>query len=139
MIVRLPSAPEQEIKGIVEEISPSLESRDDNPGNARFLKIRIGLQDKPTELRPGLEADVEGSRTLAKDVWLVSRSAIFQDGDESYLMVVRNEAASKLPVEVGASSPETVEVEGNLNSDLKLITLGAEKIEEGQKVQVSQP
>ncbi len=135
--VRFPSLPEKTLTGKVEEVAPSLEGREGGSGSARFLRIRVALQGDLEGLRPGTEADIEGTRVLAKDVWLVPRGTVLRDDQSPYLVVIRSGQVSRIPVKVGASTPETLEVEGPIDQNTAVVSLGAERLSEGQKVKIA--
>lgn len=135
--IRFPSLPEKTMVGTVEEVAPSLESREGSPGNARFLRVRVALQGDLSALRPGIEADIEGTRALAKDVLLVPRGTVLKNDQSPYVVAVRGGTVTRIPVKLGASTPETLEVEGPIDQKTAIVSLGAERLSEGQKVKIA--
>lgn len=117
VMVHLPSLEGSRYPGVIESTGAALRTPQGVVGNARFLEIKVRLKEKVDGLRPGLEVDVEGSRLLAEDVLTVPHQAVIRDGDQTFVAVVEGKVARRVPVVVGLSDAESIEIkEGLLES-----------------------
>lgn len=136
VVVHLPSLEGQRFTGTVESIGAALRTPPGVIGNARFLEIRVALKEKVEGLKPGLEADVEGSRLLAEDVLTVPHQAVIRSGDESFVVVVEGSSARRVPVTVGVSDSEKVEIKGGLEASQQVVLDNPSRIVEETEVEV---
>lgn len=119
--VHLPSLEGSRFVGVIESTGAALRTPEGVVGNARFLEIKVRLQEKVEGLRPGLEADVEGSRLLAEDVMTVPHQAVIREGNESFVVVVEGSTARRVPVQLGVSDAEKIEVKGGLTEQQQVV------------------
>jgi membrane fusion protein, antimicrobial resistance system len=119
--VHLPSLEGSRFSGVVESTGAALRTPQGVVGNARFLEIKVRLEQKVDGLRPGLEADVEGSRLLAEDVLTVPHQAVVREGNQSFVVVVEGSTARRVPVTLGVSDAEKIEVKSGLQETQKVV------------------
>lgn len=119
--VRLPSLDGRTLKGSVESLGATLRTPQGSAGNARFLQIKVSLSEPVANLKPGVEADIQGSRLLAKDVLTVPHSAVIREGAEAYVMLVEGGKTRKVAIKVGVSDADKVEVLGGLSENQSVI------------------
>jgi multidrug efflux pump subunit AcrA (membrane-fusion protein) len=119
--VHLPSLEGSYFQGTVESVGAALRTPQGVVGNARFLEIKVRLKEEVEGLRPGLEADVEGNRVLVKDVLTVPHQAVIRDRGDSFVVVVEGSTARRIPVELGASDAEKVEVKTGLQESQRVV------------------
>lgn len=133
--VRLTSLPGKALAGKVSEVAPSLEARPQGPPDHKMLRIKVGLLEKPPQLRAGLEADVEGTVVLAKDVLSVPRSALRREGSEDYVLTVNQGKLQRNSLRLGAVSNERAEVREGLSAGSEVVVEGGEGLAVGSPVQ----
>lgn len=135
--VRLTSLPGKALAGKVTEVAPSLEARPQGPPDHKMLRIKVALLEKPPELRAGLEADVEGTVVLAKDVLSVPRSALRREGGEDFVLTVQQGKLQKNPLKLGAVSNERAEVREGLAPGSEVVIEGGEGLAVGSPVRLT--
>ncbi|MEW6279497.1 MAG: HlyD family efflux transporter periplasmic adaptor subunit, partial [Candidatus Eremiobacterota bacterium] len=132
--VKFTSQPGKEYPATVVRVAPSLERPADSPGNARVLRIKVEWKDKVEELRPGLEADVEGRTVLARGGLLLPRSAVYkQDGQDCVMGVVGGRTRT-LPVRLGAVTSFQAEVTEGVSEGTLVLAEGKDGLKDGERV-----
>lgn len=123
-------------KGRIESVGAALITPPGVAGNARFLVIRVVLDEKVPGLKPGLEADVEGGSVLAKDVLTVPMQAVVHDGAESYVMVLDGSTVRKVAVETGVSDAQKIEIKSGLKPSQEVVIDQPSRFSDGTEVDV---
>ncbi|MHB8890351.1 MAG: efflux RND transporter periplasmic adaptor subunit [Acidobacteriaceae bacterium] len=100
-----------------------------NP-QTRLVDVAAQLAGPTNGLLPGMQ--VRGLIDLGgRKYWVVSRSAVLQDGGGAYLFQVQGEHAKRVDVTVEVESGDTVAVTGSLDSHLKVVVLGNYELRDG--------
>lgn len=119
------------VDGRVREISPIANKI------SRTFKIRISLINPPAELKLGMTSIVTVVHPGSKQTASIPLSAIYQTGDTPNVWVVQNDTVILRPIKVSIFKDNQVEVlEGLQNNDV-VVTAGAHKLKEGQKVRTT--
>jgi len=122
VIVRFPSLGPKSFAGRIQSVAATLRTPRGAQGNARFLQVKVKLLAEPENLKPGIEADVEGSSVLAEEVLTVPLQAIIREGGDTFLVTANDSKTRRLQVQVGVSDGERVEVKGDVTeADLVVI------------------
>jgi len=118
--IQLRAYPEKVYRGQVREISPSGQSRD----NIIYFEVVIAVLGSPTELRPGMTADVDIIVVERKNSLLLPIEAVQSDRVMVALLDVPEADAASL------TSQQSVELEmgkSKLNGTISRISSGAER------------
>lgn len=103
-----------------------------NP-QTRLVDVAARLAGSTKGLLPGMQ--VRGFIDLGgQERWVVSRTAVLQDGRGAYLYQVSDGHAKRVDVTVGVESGGFVAVSGNLDSHLKVVVLGNYELKDGMVV-----
>ena len=132
--VRFPSAPGSSHEGQVTRLSPSLETLPGSAGNARYLVIQVSLKGAAKEMRPGLEAEVEGSRQVSQDTLLIPRTALITQEGKNFVMILEGNRVRRQGVEVGKTSPEFAEIKKGLDAGQQVVTSDPSRLNDGESV-----
>ena len=102
--------------------------------HTRLVDVEALLQGQTDGLLSGMQ--VRGLIDLGgRKCWVVSRSAVLQDGHGAYLFQVRDGHAKRVEVTVGVENGDTVAVTGSgLDSRLKVVVLGNYELQDGMIV-----
>ncbi|MFA7479322.1 MAG: efflux RND transporter periplasmic adaptor subunit [Vulcanimicrobiota bacterium] len=119
--VHLPSLDGQRFPGKIESVGAALRTPRDVIGNARFLGIKVVFDEEIKGIRPGLEADVEGSRLLAENALTVPHQAVFREGEQNFVVVLEGNRVRRVPVTTGASDAEKIEIKDGLQESQPVV------------------
>ncbi|SFH15308.1 RND family efflux transporter, MFP subunit [Desulfotomaculum arcticum] len=115
-------------EGKIREISPVVDQV------TRTCKVRINLSSPPKNISLGMTASVKVVNSVKQQSIYIPLAAIYQIGDTPSVWVIQDGIVKLRPIKVGAFGDETVQVlEGLQNGDV-IVTAGAQKLREGQKV-----
>lgn len=124
-----PSLPEHQFVATVE----SLESRL-NP-NTRTLRLRTKVDNKKDLIKPGMSFtlvwDIEGTERPA-----VSEIALQWSREGSYVWIVREGKANRIPVQVVGRQHGKVLLKGNITPEDLIIIEGIQRVREGSPVEL---
>jgi len=132
--VNLPSFEGRTLKGRIESVAPALRTPLGSPGNARFLQIKVSLEEQVEGLLPGIEADIEGRKTLAEGVLTIPQQAVVRDQGKTYVVAAEQNKARRIEVELGVSDEEKVEVKSDLDPTLSLVIDNPSRLQDGDQV-----
>lgn len=122
--------PDQRFTGRVESIDPVI-----NP-QTRAATVRAILPNQGRKLMPGMLLTVS-IVSAARQSLAVPELSIVGEGERSYVFVVENGAAKRIPVETGVRDGQKVEILGGLRPGQQVVTEGVVKVSDGQKVRVA--
>lgn len=132
--VRFPFNPSTSLSGVIADLAPALEGLPGAPGNSRFLKTRIQLQDEPNFLKPGLEAEIESRQLLSKDALQVPRSSVFDSEGMKFVVIVSDGVVRRTAVELGATTSTKAEVIAGISLDDRVVVNQPEDLKDGERV-----
>ena len=123
------SLPGRQFNASVLQINPSAES-----ANRQFT-IRVILSNKDNLLKPGMFAHVSIETDRIKNAVVVPREAILRDKDGAYVMTVGVDMkAKRCPVSPQAEDDKYVSIGDALKPGVKVVTMSAMPIKDGQTV-----
>ena len=131
--VKISSRPGERFSGVVDEVSPALE-RQEGSIRSRTLPCRIKLPTQTKGLKPGLEADVEGSRKIAERSLLIPRSALLRTKGSDAVFVVERGTAHKREIKVRAMTADKVAVASGIAAQATVIVGGLDQLQDGAMV-----
>jgi membrane fusion protein (multidrug efflux system) len=120
--------PSRTFTGEIVAIAPTV----DLGGRSVLLRARLANSDGV--LRPGMSARVQIELGMNPNALLIPEQAIWPNGDQKMVYVVRDGKAKLLPVTLGARQPGTVEVVSGLNAGDEVIVSGQLKLFDGAPV-----
>jgi len=122
------------IEGTVVEVGAAAFPRGLQQTRAKIVRCRVRLEENSEVLRPGMEVDVNGSRTLAENVLLMPLEALVELDGKHFAWVARSNRAHRAPIEIGRRSFQQVEVTSGLNAGDRVIVSGSAGLTEGARV-----
>ena len=122
------------IEGTVVEVGAAAFPRGLQQTRAKIVRCRVRLEENSEVLRPGMEVDVNGSRTLAEDVLLMPLEALVELDGDHFAWVARSNRAHRVSIEIGRRSFQQVEVTSGLDAGDRVIVSGSAGLEDGARV-----
>ncbi|HEY5658545.1 MAG TPA: efflux RND transporter periplasmic adaptor subunit [Myxococcota bacterium] len=124
--------PEEKFEGEVFFVSPTLDPRN------RRIWIKAWIANADHRLRPGLFANVDLELRRIENALAVPESAVSVDRQGPYVWQVDGEGvATRRAVELGLREGGLVEVVRGLTAGASVVSAGAHKVVEGEKVQAA--
>lgn len=127
--VHLTAYPNRVFQGLIWKIVP------DALVNSRSFPIKIVLPNPDLELKPGMSARVSFVRQLDQAM-LVPKDAVLHEGDETFVLVVKDGYAEKRVVELGSAIEDRWHVRTGIAAGDEVIVSGNEKLKAGSAVTV---
>jgi membrane fusion protein (multidrug efflux system) len=127
------SYPGQMFNGTIVAIAPTV----DLGGRSVLLRARLANSDG--KLRPGMSARVQIVLGTNPNALMVPEQAIWPNGDEKMVYVVKDGVAKLVPVTLGVRQPGLVEIVTGLKAGDEVVTAGQLKLFDGAKVMTSAP
>jgi RND family efflux transporter MFP subunit len=118
------------ISGKIRELSPLAD-----PATRTYL-AKISLPADVQEVRLGMTATVSLRTGSAQEVIRLPMTALFQEKGVSSVWVVQDGVAKLVPVQLGATSGETVAIANGINKGQMVVTAGVNLLKPGQKVSI---
>ena len=116
--------------GRVARLSPVVD-----PQTGTF-KVTVEVRRGDHGLAPGMFARVNVTYDVHKDALTVPRAAIVTEDGESAVYVVKSGVAHRVPVQLGYSDGDKMEITHGLASGDMVVTLGQNSLKDGTKVAV---
>ena len=98
--------------------------------------VKIELPNEEGFIKAGMMAEVNFTAEKAEDTIVLPRNAVITKEDETYVYVVENGAAKKVPVELGIEAADTIEITKGLKDGDDVVTKGQTYISDGEEVNV---
>ncbi|MDD2621169.1 MAG: efflux RND transporter periplasmic adaptor subunit [Syntrophomonadaceae bacterium] len=124
--------PETIVEGQVREVSPVADPV------ARTFKVRISLIKAPEDIKLGMTSSVELNMSGSEQAALatIPLSAIYQTNGTPSVWVISKGIANLREIQVAGFEHDQVKVSAGLNNGEVIVTAGANKLLEGQKVRL---
>jgi membrane fusion protein, multidrug efflux system len=126
--------PTREFTGTISYVGATVEER------SRTFPIEVVIQNPDRMVKPKMVANVQLVRSALKDVLVVSQDVIrrFEDGYLVFVISQRDGTllASARRVRLGATYANRVVIEDGLSAGDRLITLGAQLVDDGSRVRI---
>jgi membrane fusion protein (multidrug efflux system) len=120
--------PSDRFQGAIVAIAPTIDLA------SRSAELRARVDNPDLRLRPGLSARLQLVFATKPDALLVPEQAIWPNGDQAMVYLVRDGVAKLVPVTLGARQPGMVEVTEGLKAGDEVVTSGQQKLHDGAKV-----
>lgn len=128
------------VNGEVVKISPTGEEKGGG-STERVIPITIRVQGGNTKLIAGITAKAELLIREAEDTFVVPSSALFDEGDATYIAIVQDMRVKRIPVKLGVESDINAEVipadDTVLEEGMQLITNAGPQLTDGAAVMVT--
>jgi membrane fusion protein (multidrug efflux system) len=131
LALRVRPYPDEVFAGEVFFVSPSLD-----PATRRMI-LKAWVPNADRRLRPGLFANVDLEIAQRENAMLIPESAVVFDREGSYVWRVRDEVATRVPVEIGLRKHGRVEVTLGLAAGDTIVSAGTHKVIEGRKLRAA--
>jgi len=131
VLFKVDSFPDQEFKGHVRIIYPSLEER------TRTLQVEALVPNSDNRLKPGLFAKVTLFTEQARDMIVVPITAILYDNAKVKVFVAEGNVARERVVNIGNKYGEMLEIFEGLKKGETLVVVGQNNLSEGVKIHVA--
>jgi membrane fusion protein (multidrug efflux system) len=129
----VPAYPGEHFDGTVDSISPA-----GDPASRNFL-VRLAVENADHRLKGGMFAVVEIPVNTRRDVALVPKSAVKQEGKFRYIFLVEGSKAVKRRIDVGSESGDSIEVlDQEIKPGLKIVVAGVENLADGDRITTSE-
>ncbi len=127
-LVSVSSLPEGNFSGNIETISPSVDA------STRTTTVEVTLVNDKDELKPGMFAEVYIIEKESENALVIPKEALFEKDGESFVFIVREDSAVKVPVSIGIENDIHYEIlEGLKMGDLVVVS-GGSTLRDGDKV-----
>ena len=113
--------------GKVTQFSPVLDPM------TRAATVEVTVPNRNKKLVPGMACSVSLILEQKQDVISIPQAALFTDGFSRVVIIDGNKARFK-DIEIGLIGDEWVEVISGLNDGDKVVTIGKERVQEGEEV-----
>lgn len=124
--------PDQPFRGTIATIDPVL-----NP-QTRAATVRAVLANGDRKLKPGMLLTV-AIEAQARTGPAVPELAVVGEGERSFVFIIENGKAKRVPIRTGLRQNGLVEVTQGLTPGQRVVTEGVVKIAEGQQVRTAGP
>ncbi len=111
----------REYEGMVESISPTMESGQMLKAEAPSVEVKVMLKQTSEEMKPGMTAELKFLTTVRANAVVVPFDAVLEDGDGQYVYLNRSGYAKKQYVTLGEEFETRVEVLRGISPEDKLI------------------
>ncbi len=125
------------VPGTVVHVGPAAFARGLQQVRAKIVRCRIRLDGESGLLRPGMEVDVHGSRTLAQDALVIPLEAVVESSEGQSVFVVAGGSATRQEIAVGRRTYREVEVTSGLSEGDEVVVSGTRDLHEGQRVRAT--
>jgi HlyD family secretion protein len=133
VVVTWDARPQESWKGTVRRVPPEVVPY----GNRTVGEVLCDIADPSGVLIPNINVNVQILEGRSQPVPSLPREAVFSDGKDFYVWIIRNNRAGKRIINTGQSSIGRVEITGGLLQGETVILPGETAITAGMKVQVA--
>jgi len=98
----------------------------------RSERVEMDVVNKDKKLLPGMVADVTIPLNGGDSTFVVPKSAVLNSMEGVYLILVKNDSAKWVDVELGRSANGFMEVYGDINPGDQIVLVASEEIRKGQ-------
>lgn len=135
--ITMDSYPNRIFKGEVFRISPVVLG---GKQETRTFEVRVRLNDKGIQIKPGMSADIEIIVESIPDVIAIPSQAIIEKDGKKYVYTIKDSRAHLIPVEIGRFNWTLSEVlSGIKEGDTIIINPEVEGLKEGARIKRSEP
>jgi membrane fusion protein (multidrug efflux system) len=131
--VQTEAFPGESFAAVVSAVSPSVQVA------GRSVGVRARLDNAENKLKPGQFAQVKVSLQKAAPVLMVPEQAIWPNGEQKTVFVVKDGKAVQVPVTLGAREPGWVVISAGIQAGDEVVTAGHLKLFPGAPVMTAKP
>jgi HlyD family secretion protein len=133
VVVQWDARPQESWKGVVRFIPPEVVAR----GSRSVAEVLCSIESPEDSLIPNINVDVTILTAPGPAVLSLPREAVFPDGNEFYVWLVKNDRAERRVVQTGRSTISRIEITGGVALGDRVVIPGESPITEGMRIQVS--
>ena len=121
----------ESVKGTIRYISPAMDA------DTHAYKVRLVLADPAAQIRGGMFGRTEVTAMQKKDVLLLPKTAVIDHNGKKLVYVVDEDGrAEEVPVTLGVSNDEMVEIRSGLAAGERAAVTNLSKLKNGMVVEV---
>jgi RND family efflux transporter MFP subunit len=105
---------------------------------SRSFPVKVSVENPDNHIKGGMLCRVSLATGKPSSVLAVPKDAVVNMGQQHLLFVIHEGVAQSLPVQLGDSSDSMVEVKGQVQAGMQVVTRGNERLQPGQPVQIIQ-
>ncbi|MCD6309869.1 MAG: efflux RND transporter periplasmic adaptor subunit [Candidatus Eremiobacteraeota bacterium] len=128
--VKVDALPDSTFIGKVQELDPSASEE------TRNYEIRIKLDNPRKSLKPGMFAEVRISVAEFKNAVIIPLDAIIEKNGDKFAFIVNSDRVQERKLKLGTRINNNVQVKSGIKPGEKVVTIGAENLFDGARVQV---
>lgn len=106
------------------------------PNDTGLFPVEVTVKTEDKDILIGTVAKVNIPVTKVKKAIIIPSEAIVDEGDASYIFIVRDHHAEKLEVEVLESQSSQSAIKGDVQAADEIVTSGMQGLEDGDKIKV---
>lgn len=126
--VRLESRGRQAVPGTVARFAKSLDEK------SRTMRVEIDIDNPDGAIYPGMYGSIDLILQENKNALAIPASAVYSVANKTYVVVVRDNRAYRVPVEIGYDDGKVVQIVSGLSGNEEVIVSNKGQISEGQAV-----
>ncbi|MBI2301479.1 MAG: HlyD family efflux transporter periplasmic adaptor subunit [Armatimonadetes bacterium] len=121
---------------VVEAVGHEAVQREDVPGSARQVRVRMRLAETGFGLCVGTPVDVDGDVKMIDDALLIPAAAVVREGPSEYVWRLDGLKIHKAEIRTGANNFRQVVVQSGLEAGNQVVVSGKAKLKEGAVVRL---
>ena len=130
VVVTVKALGDKQFKGIIDALSPAV------TGQKVGYPVKIVIDNKGHELKPGMFAEIQFITDKKDDVFLVPLEAVLTNTDDSYVYVLEEDIIKRRVVKTGFKDEKNYEIVSGLNAGDRVVVKGQQFVVDGEQVQL---
>ncbi|HCU35248.1 MAG TPA: hypothetical protein DGT21_07225 [Armatimonadetes bacterium] len=126
--------PDRVFAGKVESVGGAALPKGVGRVKAKIVRVRISVAGGAEVLKPGMAVDIAADTQLKDQALLVPADAVFEEGADSFVYVIKQGLATKVKVETGFSNYTQTEILGGVVAGDRVVVSGKDAISDGVRV-----
>lgn len=136
VVITTNTYPGRSAKGHIVQVSPIAEPKAIGRVRAKIVRAKIEVESASFALKPGMEVDIAGRKTISRDTVLVPNDALIQVGEQQMVYVVRNGRVRQQTVTTGLSNfDQTAVLSGLQQGDIVAVSM-PDRLTDGQRIKI---
>ena len=103
---------------------------------SRTFPVKIAVENSNNHIKGGMLCRVSLATGKASTVLAVPKDAVVNMGQSHLIYVVQEGVAKPVPVQLGNASDSMIEIKGDIEAGMQVVTRGNERLRPGQPVQI---
>jgi len=117
--------PGKEYEGVITRLSQAIDL------STRTMAIEVGVPNKEHNLKPGMYATVTLTISEHQNAVTVPTEAVLNDNNGTFVYALQNNAAKRIPVQLGIERNSRTEILAGLSGDERVIVVGQQLVRDG--------